>query len=200
MQPEILRELKDFDKRIAKLESYDRQSPGYGSAFPTDNVYTGRKFFNTTYNEDFFWNGSAWLTATRFHLSGFITPGKPYPLTANDIDYLLMENRQTGETGYTSLYVEKINIQTYILTTNDNTKYWTITYYRVAQSGAVKTSLGTVTTQSKAASTFLDNILTLNTSYTKANAAYFTVDFTKTSTPGNLYAIQGIVLCRGVGT
>lgn len=79
MQPEILRELKDYDKRIAKLESYDKSSPISGSSFPTDNLYNGRPFnYNGTtyahawyeYRTDFL-NGSNWYRLDKGHEDSF---------------------------------------------------------------------------------------------------------------------------------
>ena len=170
----------DFDS--VELDAVQRVH--VGSAFPTENLYDGYPFHRTDINSglDCFYDATntRWVTA-ELHGCKFA-----YELLTGDAT--MAEVFWVGN-DY-AIATERIAIRTYVATTNDGSKYWTVTCSSTALDGTA-TSILAFTTASDTASTYTKHDAAAST-VAPANYGGFKIAAAKTSTPGNMYVYATI--------
>lgn len=96
----------DLARRIARLEAAEPVASS-GTSFPTNNLYTGRKFTRSDRNLEYYYDGTRWLSTTRFTTSLAARPAQvtgsnqPYPQGTIVWDFPLPDYNLNG------IYLEK---------------------------------------------------------------------------------------------
>jgi hypothetical protein len=142
-----------------------------GSSFPGTPT-TGDLFFHTTYDMLFEYDGTRWLCTCQHTLEFRFDTA--IPLTASG-------GCRAGHPGHglgLEIWGQKFHCATFVITTNDGTKYWT---YTLDTEGSV------LSTISNAASAVVVESDDVNAVLSRAAYPWFTVTVTKVSTPGNCY-------------
>ena len=150
-----------------------------GTSFP-GSPSNNDKYFRTDLDKLCFYDGTRWLTVAEFPVAGTQYSSPPFSST------------NTGHTRYSvpsaaNLYLTRVTMYLYVLTTSSGTQYWTFNLYQYTSAEAqIGGTLGTASTISQAANTIVRNDVTLNVALDSTARAFYPI-FTKVSTPGNLY-------------
>jgi hypothetical protein len=157
--------------------------PTFSGSFPASPP-TGMRVFRADRNKEYFWNGTNWLTTQLFvEPLSYLTPG----LTVNQFS-ATVANAAIGShpDNVSDLYVEALNCVVFVVTTNNGSNFWTVTY-RIRNSSATQTSTGSVTTAAATAGVQANLQLITNTVISRSNFYDIFLDIAKTTgTPGNL--------------
>lgn len=142
-----------------------------GTSFPGTPA-TNDLFRHTTYNMIFNYNGTRWLCTCPHELRFRFDSAVPLAATGACRD---------GHPGHglgLDIWGTKFHCATFVLTTNDGSKYWTYT---------LDTEGSALSTISNAASTVVVESDDVNAVLSRASYPWFTVTVTKVSTPGNCF-------------
>ena len=142
----------------------------YGTSFPGSPT-TGDRFFRTDLVWLCYYDGTRWLTAHEFatpmeYINGNTTDGLYYLPSSIRADY--------------AIYFTRVAIRTFVATTNDGSKYWTVT---VRSTGPGATTIRTFTTASDSADAWVDHSAAPSNN-PPANYGVSDQYLVKTSTPG----------------
>ncbi|OGT56277.1 MAG: hypothetical protein A3E01_06925 [Gammaproteobacteria bacterium RIFCSPHIGHO2_12_FULL_63_22] len=145
---------------------------------PSDNDL----FYRTDLDKLIFYNSaaSAWMTVAEFPVPGTNYTNPAYSSTAT-------APVRWPVPSLANLYLTRMSLVMYVLTTSSGTQYWTFNLYQfTAAEVQIGGSLGTASTISQAANQDIRNDVTLNVALDSTARVVYPV-FTKTSTPGNLF-------------
>lgn len=145
-----------------------------GTAFPA-SPRMGDQHFRTDLGWWCYYDGTQWLTASEFSLEG-------YQLAVSANGSLLMGKAREDYVPY----VTRVSIEYSVATTNDGSKYWTLTVRGRDNTLASITNVHIRTTAALTADAWTAYGSAPNETATPANAAVFDMLYAKTSTPGNL--------------
>lgn len=146
-----------------------------GTAFPGAPA-TEDTFWRTDINLACFYDGTRWLTVneTAFtHDHGAIQETADGQFAGRDL-----------RTDYAP-YFTRVIVTTYVVTTNNGTKYWTLALVGSDATYSANTTIYTFNTSADAADTYVTHEAAPSTP-NPANRAHIMTTFVKTSTPGNL--------------
>lgn len=145
-----------------------------------DQEYTATDRRRTTY----YWDGTRWLSTTRYPLSLAFGSGMASPIAASTSAILV--NNAPDETY--AVYVEKCTMRNQVNTTLNATDNWTMELWR-QNSTPASTMLGSVSTWAtgRVAGTPYLNTITVNTALSAPSDAFqFFISATKNNAPGTL--------------
>jgi hypothetical protein len=151
-----------------------------GTSFPGSPT-TDDLFHRTDLDEIFFYDGTRWLG---------IAPIYSYPSLQDALGPFSANGQHLYHAMFGvdfDLWIEKWFVVTNVLTTNDGTKFWTVTLEDSAGN-----DLGSFNTSADTAGTRTNHETTINAllGTTTPDDLWVQVDTTKTSTPGNIYVIE----------
>jgi hypothetical protein len=149
-----------------------------GTANPTGA--TGDRYWRTDLGLEIYYDGTRWLTTQLFR-EPF---GTGNTVTPDTVGTALGRMAPWG-TAY-DLWLVSWDTTTYVATTNDGTKYWTLTLAKVVANDT-PTNIDQYTTAADTVNSWTHHRRALGVSYVAAT--YFEIFMTgaKTSTPGGLY-------------
>ncbi len=156
-----------------------------GAAFPTTGLYTGRKFYRTDLFLDCFYDGTRWLTLEEYTLPMGMQGSEPATASA---DFQL---RATVPSDY-QIYLTRMNGVTFVATTNDGTKYWTIALASIDAANAVISTILTTSTISDTPSNWVNKDVAIN-ALVSTSAKGLRYSPTKVSTAGTLQAYNQLL-------
>lgn len=180
-----------------------QEAPGvFASSFPTvavgDNTVAPQMQVTRLdrSNEVYFWDGTRWLSVTRYSLQLIYAVGVTFPASATASSVL----RSGAPDNTLAIYIEKMVVRAITNTTLDATNNWTVELWRQDTTGAT-TQLGTANTfqVGRVAGTPYLNTVTLNTAYSLANIIQLSMTVTKNSAPGTLAFDPAVVWYRLIG-
>ena len=145
-----------------------------GTSFPASKA-TGDRYFRTDLGMEFYWNETRWLSTTLYTLP-ISQPRAVMPLSATNY----FESPYPHPT--LSLYVEHILFSAAVNTTNDGTKYWTMTVTGIT---------GTASTVSNTAGNWVFETASAG-SVVAPDVLVIEATVTKVSTPGTILCGCGI--------
>jgi hypothetical protein len=167
-----------------------------GTSFPASKA-TGDRYWRTDLSMEYFWNGTYWLSTQLFSIDLFAMYS-----SANMTIAGISANDNIARSGSwvadaDMWLVDWIQL-TRVLTTNDGTKYWTLTLEKANATPATST----VASFTTAAHTMGQFVLTKTAIGALIGTTYLALQTlgTKTSTPGTLIADGGTVRFRLLGT
>jgi hypothetical protein len=149
-----------------------------GTSFPGSPA-TGDRYYRTDLHLEYYYDGTRWLTTTLFR-EPFGVVGGFIPQTADGtLGYLGIWNS-------TDIWMETLYSGTFVLTTNDGSKYWTVTLQKNNAAGSPSTIVS-FTTAADTASTWTPKATSIGALLTPGTYKSLQVSGAKTTTPGNLY-------------
>ena len=161
-----------------------------GTVFPGSPV-TNQRFFRTDRGIEYYYNGTRWLSTQEFILPLRISDTLE-PLTATST--LLAEVIEPGANG---IYITSSISNTYVVTTNDGSHYWTLQLQYLPATGSAVAVGDPFNTSGDAANTNVRHAVTIGVVLNTAGLL-LNIKGTKTSTPGNLY-LNTVVFYRRIG-
>jgi hypothetical protein len=158
-----------------------------GTSFPA-SPRAGDLFWRSDLLLDFVYDGTRWLTTTRFDL--------PFTQIANSPTSATVQGYVPLDPTY-GMYIEAVQGSTLVATTNDGTKYWSIAI-RWNDAANTPTTLVTIITQSDTPTNWVFKNASV-AAVLNAGARSMDIYPSKVSTPGNLWADLKLVY-RLIGT
>lgn len=150
--------------------------PNVGTSMPGSPA-TNQRIYRTDLAKEFYYDGTRWLSTQVYH----------QPL---DIQDQVTPTTVSGSTGWAilgdgtyDLWVTRVLMWTFVATTNDGTKFWTITVNRHPSNTAIS---GNVSTNADTVNTATRHNVTVG-ALTGTSDKYLALACVKTSTPGALY-------------
>lgn len=148
-----------------------------GTSFPASKA-TNDRYWRTDImgGMEFFWDGTQWRSSQIFEAVPqlIVLMSTGYTANANPaIRYGFWQPTY-------NIFLIYMRAETYVFTTNDGTKYWTLDLVKGSDGTTV---VGTVTTSADTADTATNHLATINAASTEQSLS---LKLTKTSTAGNL--------------
>jgi len=145
-----------------------------GTSFPGSKA-TGDRYWRTDLGKEFYWDGTRWVSVELFTVHAVWTSSAP---TADTKSFGHIPLWQTTH----DVWLVDLRGMTYVGTTNDGTKYWTINVKKFSNDAVV----ASIVTSGDSASTATSHITAID-AVSSEKALYF--DVIKTSTPGGIYPV-----------
>lgn len=160
---------------------------GSGTAFPGSPA-TGTRFYRSDLSMEFFYDGTRWLSTTLY--------SQPLQLADALLPAAANASLLRGSTWHNDydLWLVSYHAFTFVVTTNDGTKFWTIALKRQPTNN----NITSFTTAADTASTHTGHKGTI-AALLGTGEVEMEATVTKTSTPGNLYLTMNVDY-RIVGT
>jgi hypothetical protein len=161
--------------------SFTQLSTGGGVSSGSSNPgapATNDLFYRTDLKLLIVYDGTRWLTVGEYSLNTYFDGVFPATNTSDGIV------RGTVPGDY-AIYLTKGTITTFVNTTNDATKYWTIALASIDAANAVIATISNHSTQSDTASNWINENITFN-AVVSTSATHLRFNPTKVSTPGTL--------------
>jgi hypothetical protein len=143
-----------------------------GTSFPGSKA-TGDRYWRTDLALEFYWDGTRWVTTTLYSLP-FGYPAAPLSPASASTTVRMGDPHPTLDAWLVDFWA-----WTYVVTTNDASKYWTLVMSN-------QTGPPTLSTISNAADAGIQESTSLNQVLTAGSGIYLAI--TKVSTPGNIHA------------
>lgn len=161
------------------------------TSFPASKA-TGDRYFRTDLGDEYFWDGTNWVSTTSYY----------YPLTITGTQGIAATAilQRAGIPPVADLYVYGFYTSYFVSggTALDGSNKWIGTVSKTG--GATSTSMGTITINSGASSQWLvAATLTINALMTVSTYKALEISWAKTGTPGPLYA-HVMMVYRNVAT
>jgi hypothetical protein len=164
--------------------------PASGTSFP-GSPSTNDQYFRTDRNLGYYYDGTRWLSIQLFRQS-FNNNENANPTSTNGAVLGAWPVTQ-GDNG---IWIVSFQVTTFVLTTNNGSQYWNLSFDWRTQANA-NNVLSTTNTSADTATNWYDKTLTVG-ALLDSTARYLHLIATKTSTPGNLY-VYPCILYRYVG-
>jgi hypothetical protein len=170
----------------ATWDSVEGVNAGYseGTSFPV-GPSTDDKFYRTDRNILYYYDGTRWLSVQVFRETFF--PSDNTNPTTTDAAALGAWPVRQGDNG---VYVLTLDAVTLVSTTNDGTKYWTLSFNWRNQANS-NTELANANTSADTATNWYNKSVAVN-AVLDSTARYLNVLVNKTSTPGSIYVYPAI--------
>lgn len=159
-----------------------------GNAFPGSPT-NGQWFYRNDRNVLYFWNNSVsrWLTVdlkyVPFSQAGVLNSGQT--TAGQNLGGIVIAE---------DIFVEKWMTQTFVVTTNNGTNFWTVAFQKTSPAN-VQTSITTFDTSADTASTWTSHVVAVNALILASGFSLLQFSNTvKTSTPGNLFIVSQVTL------
>jgi hypothetical protein len=168
-----------------------------GTSFP-GSPSTDDKFYRTDRNLLYFYDGTRWLTVQQYQIA--LTPLSAFPANKSVTTADVISGVPMYSGGY-DFWMEDFICTTFVVTTNDGTKFWTVSLKKEAVAGGGATAITNFSTGTApdTPSQWTNHTVAID-ALLGTNIAFLSVDITKTSTPGNIYVMVGsAVIGRLVG-
>lgn len=181
---QIAGRLSRLEDNINRLMAQQTDFATSGAAFPTDNLFTGRKFFRTDRGIDYYYDGTRWLS----------TFNKTMSLTAFSAFMNALAATATAsmrcailDTTY-GVYVESLVLSYFVSTTFTAVNHWTINLNRTTAAGGLGTPLsGTdLFTTGDLPNTVIGRGFAINTAFLVTDAVRWFMDINKVNAPGTI--------------
>ena len=157
-----------------------------GTAFPT--AATGDRYWRTDIGLEFYYDGTRWVSSQLLAMQG---AWREYVVGSGaNADATGVGRFTIPYFGTYSLWLVRADLSTLVLTTNDGSKYWTVTANWL-NAGGTASSLGSFTTASDTHTNYVPHLITIG-AVLDASARSVAIAVAKTSTPGNLLIWGGI--------
>jgi hypothetical protein len=154
-----------------------------GTSFPGSKA-TNDRYWRTDLGMEFYWDGTRWVSSVLHTLN----TDSPTALSATSPFASLATLKAT----FASIWLVNLHVRSYVATTNDGSKYWTVALKNNSDSGV----LASQATGGDTANTDYNRTVAIGASSTEGG---FFLEATKTSTPGNL-SVAAIVTFRVIAT
>lgn len=152
-----------------------------GTAFPASKA-TNDRYFRTDLGLEFYWDGTQWVTMQIFTL-----PFANLDLAVNAGDTTSDTNLARVTVPYKgtfTMWLIRFDMTTFVGTTNDGTKYWTVNLKWGTAAGSF-TTLASFNTSADTASNYTFHTAAVG-AVVDTTAMAFSINVIKTSTPGLL--------------
>lgn len=149
-----------------------------GVAFPGSKA-TYDRYWRTDLGLEFYWDGTRWVTTTLY--IGTLDSVMAQPVTSDNTTSRLMSWATTFD-----LWLDAFYSSTYVTTTNDGSKYWTVTLRKVVGNES-KTTIVSFNTSADTVNEWTQRRTAIGAAYVAANYRLFDVGVAKTSTPGDMF-------------
>lgn len=200
-QYQLISNIDDLRQRMSHLESQERPAMSTDTwANRPANPIAYERHFATDRGIEYFWNGSLWLSITKFPLlleSFGSSGGNGYLYQATTGGAFHAGN---AEDTY-NVYIEKLVANHKIVSgTYNSSNLWTWDLYRFDNTGGANLINSLTSWQTgRVTGTNYTNVLTVNAQYTFSQAAWFYINLTKVATPGDIWAYPPTIWYRLVG-
>lgn len=195
---ELGKKLAALEKQLDRLSSWENNA-GYGTAFPTNNLYTGRTFFRTDRGLEYYYDGTRWLSQPMpIELSWHPTvTSANYSVTTNVVFTAAASN------ALYDIYIDRVELSFQIASgggTLNSSNHWTIDIYR-QDSTATSQLITSYDTNNggKVAGTQYQDYVNIASTFTKTQLQRFIVGVTKIGTIGNIFPDCPTVWVRMIG-
>lgn len=170
-------EVGKVKRRLELLATQDLPSMRSGTSFPSQPDYgNNRPFYRTDLGWWCYYDGTRWLTCLEFNVQSQLVTG----ISADGNTYFaVLRNDYTP-------YITRVSSITYVAATNDGTKYWTLITQGLNAAAGLTSNIDSFTTAADTAAVYTAHDHAPSVTSTPANYAWLRMNYTKTSTPGNL--------------
>jgi hypothetical protein len=162
-----------------------------GSGLPSGTAFPGTPttddlFHRTDRDLIYRYDGTRWLCICPHELPG-AQQAFANTTTSSTVTHRFPIPQENG-----GFYAEKLRCVTFVGTTNTGAAFWTYTLDR--RNGAnTNTNIGSFNTSADTVNNWVEHILTIGAAYAPGNALIALLTLTKTSTPGEAWAIPTLV-------
>jgi predicted GH43/DUF377 family glycosyl hydrolase len=171
---------------VVRVSVTDAGGGGYdeGTSFPV-GPSTDDKFYRTDRNLLYYYDGTRWLSTEVFRET-FFPSDNTNPTTTHGASLGAWPVRQ-GDNG---IYVLTVDAVTLVVTTNDGSNYWTISYNWRNQANS-STELVNTNTSADTATNWYNKSTSVN-AVLDSTARYLNIVVNKTNAPGSIYVYPAI--------
>lgn len=166
---QILKQIRDLLKRVARLETMETAPVSYGPAFPTENLFDGRRFYRTDRDIEYYYDlaNTRWLSAQLLTLTIGGERAQTYA-AGNAYFYVGLPGRSIGN----GVLLETMEIMFFPVSTNqDVANYYNLTgivFGTVTNAGTINN----INTQGLTAGSYRNLIWDINEAFDNTYYAF----------------------------